>query len=96
MIFLGVLLVVVGVLAVAAAVITGDTTILLSWHQYHARTTLTGVFLAGAAALLVVELGVLLARGGSTRRVSRWQELRRLRRLERTQSVAEDGQPVTH
>lgn len=92
MIVLGLLLVLLGLAVVAAAVVTGDTGVLLAWHQYAVRTPLVAVFLTGAAALLLVELGVLLMRGGSAREATRWRERRRLRELEREQARLEREQ----
>lgn len=89
MIVLGLLLVVAGLAAVAAAVVTGDVNVLLSWHHYQVRTSLVAVFLAGMGALLLVELGVMLMRGGSARRVGRWRGRRRLRELERGHARAD-------
>lgn len=84
MIVLGMVLVLVGIVVVLAAIFAGSAApATLELGFLSIDTSVLGVFLVGAATLLVLVAGLELVRTGARRSYARRKELREARRMVR-------------
>jgi outer membrane biosynthesis protein TonB len=97
MIVLGIVLLVIAVVAGIAAIANGGTPAVLNFGVFHVTTSVAGVFISGAVALLLLVVGVSLISSGLSRARRRRREVKALR--ERASSsqdreAVEDQRPV--
>ena len=94
MLVLGLVLVLVAIGAVVAMVFNGSDTE-LSLFDGHVHATALSVFIAGAATVLLVVLGLALMRLGARRARTNRQNTKRLRRLERNEAARRNQGPLS-
>lgn len=80
MLIIGVLLLVLAVAAVLAVLLGSAEQATVQAAGLTWSTTVAGVFLLGAAAVVVLAVGLVLIRAGTARRLRHRREFRRLRR----------------
>ncbi len=89
MIVLGLLILVAAVAVTVGAIARGGADVSLDFGSFTVNTDAAGMFLTGAATLLVAVIGLWLLRGGLARSRQRRQEMRELRdRAARNESAA--------
>jgi hypothetical protein len=88
MAILGLILLVVAAGAIIGVFANGGTDTRLDLGLFHADTTVAGVFIAGAATLLIAVLGLWLLKAGLARTRRRRQEVKALRNQAANQRVA--------
>ncbi len=89
MIVLGLLILAAAVAVTVAAIARGGADVSLDYGSWTVNTDATGMFLAGAATLLVGVIGLWLLRGGLAHSRQRRREMRELRdRASRNEAAA--------
>ncbi len=95
MAILGLILLVVAAGAIIGVFANGGTDTRLDLGLFHLDTTVAGVFIAGAATLLIAVLGLWLLKAGLARTRRRRQEVKALRNQAANQRVASRDAPST-
>jgi uncharacterized membrane protein YciS (DUF1049 family) len=97
MIVLGIVLLVIAVVAGIAAIANGGTPAVLNFGVFHVRTSVAGVFISGAVALLLLVVGVSLISSGLSRARRRRREVKALRERatsSQDREAAEEKRPI--